>query len=341
VAGFVHEKINFVVWVRNLNGRTLAINISPLAALSALKDRVCDMTGIPAPLQVLRFKGAPMGPAFPVSVLAPVRGVPSTVDLLLELRGGPRRAASARRFIDDAAAGSGSDDEAEEQGRDEYDLEDAFIDKSEDAGDEEGMHAALLYGAQHLRLGLAPPDGGCGSGEDDGGMLELAPPDGGGCDSEGEGGSTDEDGVVDFTKRRRSEPLPAHAAPAPAPARVSGRAKRPSSKLLFSQHQRESDAAAAKRRQRSGDQRGPSQSAAAVSKRRQRSGDQRGPSQSAAAVSKRRQRSGDQRGPSQSAAAVAKRALRAKSCPAGRSLTLLLAHFLSFSLLSQIGLLSL
>jgi hypothetical protein len=320
VAGFVHEKINFVVWVRNLNGRTLAINISPLAALSALKDRVCDMTGIPAPLQVLRFKGAPMGPAFPVSVLAPVRGVPATVDLLLELRGGPRRA-SARRFIDDAAAGSGSDNDAEEQGRDEYDLEDAFIDKSEDAGDEEGMHAALLFGAQHLRLGLAPPDGGCGSGKDDGGMLDLVPPDGGGCGSEGEGGSTDEDGVVDFTKRRRSEPPPAHAAP--APARVSGRAKRPSSKLLFSQHQRESDAAAAKRRERSGDVRGPSQSAAAVAKRRERSG--------------------DVRGLSQSAAAVAKRVLRAKSCPAGRSLSLLFAlFFFSLSLfLSQIGLLSL
>jgi hypothetical protein len=126
------------------------------------------------------------------------------------------RAASMRRFVEDAAAGSGSDDEPDSKGQDHYDLEDAFFDNSEDVSDEEDMHAH--YDAQHLQLQLAPPDGG-GSSED-----ESAPPDGG-----------EENGVVDVdftTKRRRTEPLPS------APVRVSVRAKRLNPKFLFSQQQR-------------------------------------------------------------------------------------------------------
>jgi hypothetical protein len=68
------------------------------------------------------------------------------------------RAASMRRFVEDAAAGSGSDDEPDSKGQDHYDLEDAFFDNSEDVSDEEDMHAH--YDAQHLQLELAPPDGG-------------------------------------------------------------------------------------------------------------------------------------------------------------------------------------
>ena len=64
--------------------------------------------------------------------------------------GGSGRAA----FVEDAADGSGTDDKPDDEGQDQYDLEDAFIDNSEDVSDEEGMHAAF----QHLQLGLAPPD---------------------------------------------------------------------------------------------------------------------------------------------------------------------------------------
>ena len=58
------------------------------------------------------------------------------------------RAASMRRFIEDAAVGSGSDDKPDAKGQDQYDLEDAFVDNSEDVSDEEDMHAH--YDAQHL-----------------------------------------------------------------------------------------------------------------------------------------------------------------------------------------------
>ena len=42
--------------------------------------------------------------------------------------GGSGRAA----FVEDAADGSGTDDEPDDEGQDQYDLEDAFIDNSED-----------------------------------------------------------------------------------------------------------------------------------------------------------------------------------------------------------------
>ena len=88
--------------------------------------------------------------------------------------GGSGRAA----FVEDAADGSGTDDESDDEGQDQYDLEDAFIDNSEDVSDEEGMHAAF----QHLQLGLAPPDVGLGgegsiddSCDEENGGIDLPP----------------------------------------------------------------------------------------------------------------------------------------------------------------------
>ena len=97
--------------------------------------------------------------------------------------GGSRRAA----FVEDAADGSGTDDAPDDEGQDQYDLEDAFVDNSEDVSDEEGMHAAF-----HLQLELAPPDVGLGGK----GSIDDS------CD--------EENGGIDLTtKRRRTEPLSA------------------------------------------------------------------------------------------------------------------------------------